>query len=294
MIRYLLRAAFAALLIALGSTAAEATVNCTMNSAGIAFGTFTGSQITVTGTITLTCTGTGSYSYTLKLSTGGAGVYSPRHMFNGANTLNYNIYKDSARSQIWGDGTGGSTILTGTVAMKGATTLVINNTMYAKLPAQSLPPFGSYMDTITATLVVSGNTTTTMFPVTADIQSLCSISASDLLFGSYTGTQLDNQSQISVTCASGVSWNIGLNAGTFAGATVATRKMTGPGGTSMNYSLFRNSSRTLNWGNTIGTDTLSGTGTGTVQALPVYGRVPASQTLPTGGYQDTIVATLTF
>ena len=62
----------------------------------------------------------------------------------------------------------------------------------------------------------------------------------------------------------------------------------------MSYSLFQTAARTPNGGNIVGTDTLSGTGTGTAQSLPVYGRVPVSQSLPTGGYQDTIVATVTF
>jgi len=62
----------------------------------------------------------------------------------------------------------------------------------------------------------------------------------------------------------------------------------------VSYSLFQTAGRTLNWGNTVGTDTLSGTGTGIAQSLPVHGRVPASQSMPTGGYQDTIVATVTF
>jgi len=75
---------------------------------------------------------------------------------------------------------------------------------------------------------------------------------------------------------------------------VTTRKMTGPSGSSMAYSLYRDSTRTLNWGNTVGTDTLTGTGTGSVQAVPAYGRIPASQTLPGGNYQDTIIATATF
>jgi spore coat protein U-like protein len=46
-------------------------------------------------------------TFTVKLSTGGSGSYT-RQMTSGAAHLNYKIYTDSARSSIWGDGTGGT------------------------------------------------------------------------------------------------------------------------------------------------------------------------------------------
>lgn len=292
-IRGLLRALLAAVLFAVAS-AACASGTCSPASSGIAFGDFNGSQITVTGTITLTCTGAGNFDVDVKLSTGNSLSYATRLLSNGAQTLTYNLYRDSAFAQIWGDGTGGSNIVTAKVQMLGNPTATVNVPLYAKLPAQVVKPSGIYSDTIVATAFNNYGTFTGSFPVKAQIQPLCTISATDLLFGSYAGAQLDQQSQISVTCSSGVSWNVGLNAGTFPGATVTTRKMSGPGSSSMAYSLYRNSTRTLNWGNTVGTDTLSGTGTGTVQTPSVYGRIPASQSLPPGNYQDQIIATVTF
>lgn len=285
---------FALLLLVCGS-AAQAVPTCTPSSGGISFGLFVGSQISNIGTITLTCTGTGKSNYTLSLSTGSSATYTPRTMKNGTNSLSYNLFKDAAYTQIWGDGTGGSTAFTGTADMKGAPTITINVTLYGRIPAQTAPPPGTYTDTIIASLRVGKNAvTTTSFPITATIQAACSISATNLAFGSYTGAALNGQSQISLTCTNGLPWNVGLNAGTFPGATVTTRRMTGPGTSSMAYSLYRDAARTLNWGNTVGTNTLTGTGTGSAQTVNVYGRVPASQTLPTGGYQDTIIATVTF
>ena len=63
---------------------------------------------------------------------------------------------------------------------------------------------------------------------------------------------------------------------------------------SLMYSLFKDAARALNWGNTVGADTMSGTGTGSLQTIPVYGRLPASQPAVPGGYVDTIIATVTF
>jgi spore coat protein U-like protein len=70
--------------------------------------------------------------------------------------------------------------------------------------------------------------------------------------------------------------------------------MTGPGSALLGYSLFSDSARTVNWGQTVGTDTVTGTGNGTAQALTVYGDVPAGQYLAPGSYSDTITATVTY
>jgi spore coat protein U-like protein len=118
--------------------------------------------------------------------------------------------------------------------------------------------------------------------------------AIDLAFGAYTGTQTDATSTVTVTCTNTTPYNVGLNAGTFAGATVSTRRMTGADANGLAYSLSQDASRTVNWGNTVGTDTVSGTGNGGAQALTVYGRVPANQFIAPGAYADTITATVTF
>lgn len=285
------RLIFAALLMFFGTGVAHANGSCTPTSAGISFGTFAGSQVTNIGSIVLTCSGNGTINYTVTLTTGN-GTYATRLLKNGTPSLQYNLYKDAVFGQIWGDGTGGSTTLIGSVNVNTSSPIV-TIPLYAKLPVQALPAQGGYSDTITVS-VNAQTTITASFLVTAVVQPACTISATNLAFGTYAGVQKDAQSQISLTCTNFAAWSLGLNAGTFAGATVTTRKMTGPSGASMSYSLYRDSTRTLNWGNTVGTDTLAGTGTGSLQAVPVYGRIPASQTLPGGNYQDTIIATVTF
>jgi spore coat protein U-like protein len=87
---------------------------------------------------------------------------------------------------------------------------------------------------------------------------------------------------LSVTCTNGTSYNVGLNAGTASGATVTTRAMTGPGGATLSYALYQDSGHSTNWGNTVGTDTKSGTGDGSAQTMTVYGNLSANQ-YPTPG-----------
>ena len=137
--------------------------------------------------------------------------------------------------------------------------------------------------------------TTTTFAVQATITATCTInSASTLNFGTVgvLAGNTDQTSTIQVTCTNTTPYNIGLNAGTGTGATVAVRKMTS-GANTVNYSLYSNSGRTTVWGNTIGTDTQAATGNGSAQSYTVYGRVPAQATPAPGTYTDTITVTLT-
>jgi spore coat protein U-like protein len=135
-------------------------------------------------------------------------------------------------------------------------------------------------------------TATTTFAVTATVQATCAVSATALPFGTYSTTQLDGTSTITVTCTNTTPYNVGLDAGTGASATVSARKMTGPGAATLNYSLFSNTGRTTNWGNTTGTDTVVGAGTGSAQILTVYGRIAAGQYVAPGSFTDTITATV--
>jgi spore coat protein U-like protein len=139
-------------------------------------------------------------------------------------------------------------------------------------------------------------TATSSFAVNANVQVICTIDSSDLNFGAYVpaGSDVDGQSQITVTCTNTAQWNVGLNEGTAAGATTSTRQMTGPSPFLLAYGLFTDAARTNNWGNIVGTDTVSGAGTGGPQVVTVYGRIPGGQNVGPGGYQDTITATVTF
>ena len=114
-------------------------------------------------------------------------------------------------------------------------------------------------------------TTTTTFNVTATVVATCQVSATPLAFGNYSGALTNNTSTITATCTNTSPYNIGLNAGTATGATVTARKMTGPAAALLNYNLYSNAGMTTNWGNTVGTDTVTGTGSGTAhgRGLPV-------------------------
>lgn len=140
-------------------------------------------------------------------------------------------------------------------------------------------------------------TDTDTFQVSITIQGECQIvAANDLDYGAQgvLASNIDATTTLSVQCTDGTPYDIGLDAGTGAGATVATRLMTGPGSATIDYTLYSDAGRTTVWGDTISTDTVSGTGDGTQQDYTVYGRVPPQATPAPGTYTDTITVTVTF
>lgn len=144
----------------------------------------------------------------------------------------------------------------------------------------------------TATSAFAATPVSTTFAVTATVQATCVVSATSMVFGTYTGLVAASSSTVSVTCTNTTPYNVGLDAG-LAGGTVATRSMKS-GAVLLNYKLTRDAAFAQNWGITSGTDTSAGTGNGSAQAITVYGQVPAGQYVTPGAYTDSITATVTY
>lgn len=140
---------------------------------------------------------------------------------------------------------------------------------------------------------------TSSFNVTTTVIDVCAVSTANLGFGTYNpiaGTVLDGATTITVTCTLGTPYNVQLDPGTHGGGSVSTRAMqrTSGGTETIDYSLFRDAGRTQNWGQTDNTDTVTATGTGVSQDHTVYGRIPASENVPTGDYSDTVNVTVSY
>lgn len=133
--------------------------------------------------------------------------------------------------------------------------------------------------------------------ISATVLSACVVTSNSLAFGNYNPTSAsptDATSTFDVLCTAGTSYSVGLNAGTKAGATVTTRQMSS-GGNVLSYSLYSDSSRNTNWGNTPGTDTPSPTTAGVLPStFTVYGRIPAQQNVQAGSYADTVTITVSY
>jgi spore coat protein U-like protein len=264
--------------------------SCSVSAPTMNFGNYTGALVAPGATpLSVQCPLFTAYTVSLNAGTGAGATTTTRKMTGpGSSTLSYQLFQNSSRTTNWGNTVGTDTV-SGTGGLFAQTLNI-----YPQLPAGQNNAPGTYTDTITVSVQTAFGTNTATFTVTATILANCLLSASQLNMGNYSGAVVNATSLLTVTCTNTTVFNIGLNAGTSPGATVTTRKMTGPGSATLNYNLFRNSGLTQNWGNTVGTDTFSSTGNGLAQSFSVYGQIPAGQFVAPGTYNDTIIATITY
>jgi spore coat protein U-like protein len=268
-------AAFALLLLLALSARPAAAQTCTLTDTNMNFGTYTGTLLNGTSTGKITCTG--SWDIPLNAGTGAGASETVRKMTGpGGAELSYQVFQDAARSINWGNTTGTEPTGTGSA----------NITFYSQIPAGQYVVPGTYTDTL--------STGTTNFTVTAVVAKDCTVTATNLAFGNYTGAVNNSTSTVSVNCTSGTAYTVGLSTGLATGASVTNRSMTGPGSALLHYGLYTNSGHTINWGNTSGTNWVSGTGNGSTQPLTVYGQISAGQHSTPGSYTDTITVSVTY
>ena len=143
----------------------------------------------------------------------------------------------------------------------------------------------------TMALTATGNFTSQII-ITAN----CSVGSTNALNFNTQGVlsaNVDATATFAVTCTNSTTYNVGLDAGTTTGGTTSTRLMVN-GANTISYKMYSDSSHATNWGNTVGTDTVAGTGTGVAQALTIYGRVPVQTTPAPATYTDLVTITVTY
>jgi spore coat protein U-like protein len=130
--------------------ASDSRAACTVSASGVNFGVynvFSPSPTDSTGTITVDC-GPRDVNVSVSLSTGQSGIYSPRTMRKGTESLSYNLFRDPARTSIWGNGTSGTQQYTDT--RPGPQTIVL--TIYGRVFPGADVTAGSYTDTVSAVI----------------------------------------------------------------------------------------------------------------------------------------------
>jgi spore coat protein U-like protein len=146
---------FAALLVAATALGVTATAEaaCTISTTAVSFGAynvFATSADDATGQITYRCTTPRPFLVQIHLDKGGAPTFNPRQMRLGASDiLNYNLYTDSTRATIWGDGTGGTQIY---LRFLPPINQNINVPVYGRIPALQDVRAGTYTNSVTATI----------------------------------------------------------------------------------------------------------------------------------------------
>ncbi len=155
-----LLAALMMLLLPLKASALCLGCSCTADASAVSFGAYnplSGSNVDATGNVRVSCSSVitlGTINYSIALSTGHSGTYTPRHMDNAGNPLNYNLYTSNTYGTIWGDGTGGTGVVTGSITLFVLIdSSFVDHPVYGRIPgSQTSAVVGSYSDTITVTV----------------------------------------------------------------------------------------------------------------------------------------------
>jgi len=143
--------ALVAVVCVLSASEVDAAPTCSISTTSVNFGSynvFAGSATDSTGTVTINCNGS-AHNIVVTLSKGASSTYNPRTMLKGGETLNYNLYRDGARTSIWGDGSGGTSTYTDANPPNNTD---MNLTVYGRVPAGQDVSAGTYSDTVSAVI----------------------------------------------------------------------------------------------------------------------------------------------
>ena len=123
--------------------------DCRINTTNIGFGNngLLNTVLSANGSISVQCTNGSPYTIALDKGSTPTGTLTDRQMKSGSNVVHYQLYKEAAFANVWGDSTSGTALVSGTGTGNSQTW-----TVYAKVPIQTTPAVGTYTDTITATV----------------------------------------------------------------------------------------------------------------------------------------------
>ncbi|HWP56552.1 MAG TPA: spore coat U domain-containing protein [Candidatus Acidoferrales bacterium] len=143
-------AVLSAILAAILGQLQIALAACTISTQAINFGSYDVLSLTPrdsTGRVTYRCDRRDPI--TISLDRGGAATFNARRMLKGAEALNYNLFLDAARTLIWGDGSGGTTVHSNPAPPRNQNVTV---TVFGRIPAGQDVSAGTYTNTVTATI----------------------------------------------------------------------------------------------------------------------------------------------
>lgn len=225
-----------------------------------------------------------------------------------SDTLNFQLYNNASFGQVTGlvpRGTPPAQELTMTYNVplvtggSGAQSIQL----FGQIPANQILASGAYSSTFSGANVVLTWAWNEVLLGTATVPATCN--------GGATGTNSASAAfsftataNVLPQCGSYVTTTMdfgnvtgGIPANIDRTATTTRRMATTLGGSTyyLAYELYRDSARSLRWGNTLTVDTASGTGTGSAQQLTIHGRVPpVSGQPPAGTYNDQVTVTITY
>jgi spore coat protein U-like protein len=140
-------AVLSAALLWLGA-ARPASADCSVRVvSNVAFGTynvFSATPLDSVGQVRWRCSGVTFPQVRITIDRGRSSTFLPRRMYSGANPLDYNLYLDAARQQVWGDESPGTQAYYQQYWGFGWVTLNV----FGRVPASQDAAVGSYRDDV--------------------------------------------------------------------------------------------------------------------------------------------------
>lgn len=244
--------------------------------------------------------------------------YMTNNNFTGAGTgyMAYNIYADSARTQILSPQGTASTLVTNfTVPRSGASTYATNTgtiTVHARIPSGQAglsagsyysynPPFTLAYSALAGSAAPSnceesGSSSAGQIQITAQATDHCSVGTSVIDFGvigdiGSIGTAKAADGSVVVKCNAGNVYTVYLGEGNYHVAT-GMRQMANDDDR-LAYQLYQDSAHTLVWDDING---VNRTATGSDQTIAVHGLISSGTPIPAtpGTYTDTVIVTVKY
>jgi len=292
---------------------AKADLVCSAAIASLDFGTVSvrdGVSPQTSGPVTISCSG-GNAGATVKAclmigsGSGGSGVgQTPRFMTDDATAqLAYQVSSQNTLSRggpIWEE-------VGFSVPLNAVGEGIADAILYAEVTEIATQvTVGNYTSRFDTGLDVAfsfGNITCDQsgtasgFTVAARVEASCTISVSDMDFGIIDAAiiaPVDQTATVTVSCTNQAGYTVGLNQGTHsnAGPDSSARYMAN-GAQVLGYNLYQDDGRTVAWGLGPGT-VAAGLGTGSYQAITVFGRILPNQQASAGTYTDSVVVVVSY
>jgi spore coat protein U-like protein len=130
-------------------------LNCTVTVTPLAFGVYTPGQsgpLDAVADISVRCVAQPG-TYAVSIGPGLSGDQLNRSMTApGGYVLDYNLYRDAARTQVWGNGIAPTFVVTGNRPSVGRPTVNVHP-LYGRIFASQTPDPGSYTDSLVVTVL---------------------------------------------------------------------------------------------------------------------------------------------
>jgi len=129
-----------------------ARATCSLGGAAIAFGSYDALNplpFDTIGSMVFQCNQR-DHNVMITLGRGTGSAYATRYMVNGSQQLSYNLYRDTGRTIIWGDGSGGSQAYILKNPQPNNRDIIVP--IFGRIPPGQNAKVGTYTDTITVTL----------------------------------------------------------------------------------------------------------------------------------------------